>query len=287
MNPFDTLRHVTTATITTMLLKKGIRHCWMKGAMPLVRAGSGWSARPSRCASCRCARISPPRKLGQADLDPRGDRGDAGRLHRRRRRDGRHHRGHLRRHPGDADGASGVTALVTDGVIRDKAGVLDSQSADLLPGHRGAGLGQRADIRRLERADRVRRLRDLSGRRDRRRRRRRGGDPARTWSISSPTKARSTSATRAGWSARSSAAWRCPASIRRTTRPRRATRPNGRRRATPRQTSERRCSSCLSKILGFLTVPSNIILRAGVVGMLLLVTRFRARRAVGWCWAWC
>jgi regulator of RNase E activity RraA len=36
MNPFDVLRRVPTATITTMLLKKGIRHCWMKGAMPLT-----------------------------------------------------------------------------------------------------------------------------------------------------------------------------------------------------------------------------------------------------------
>src|ERR1700680_4298535 len=36
---YDVLRHVTTATITTMLLKKGIRHCWMKGAMPLVPNG--------------------------------------------------------------------------------------------------------------------------------------------------------------------------------------------------------------------------------------------------------
>ena len=36
---YDVLRRVTTATITTMLLKKGIRHCWMKGAMPLVPGG--------------------------------------------------------------------------------------------------------------------------------------------------------------------------------------------------------------------------------------------------------
>src|ERR1041385_3711026 len=36
---FDVLRHVTTATITTMLLKKGIRHCWIEGAMPLVPGG--------------------------------------------------------------------------------------------------------------------------------------------------------------------------------------------------------------------------------------------------------
>jgi regulator of RNase E activity RraA len=36
MNPFEVLCRVPTATITTMLLKKGIRHCWMKGAMPLA-----------------------------------------------------------------------------------------------------------------------------------------------------------------------------------------------------------------------------------------------------------
>jgi regulator of RNase E activity RraA len=36
---FDVLRRVTTATVTTMLLKKGIRHCWMKGAMPLAPGG--------------------------------------------------------------------------------------------------------------------------------------------------------------------------------------------------------------------------------------------------------
>jgi regulator of RNase E activity RraA len=36
---FDVLRKVTTATITTMLLKKGIRRCWMKGPKPLVLGG--------------------------------------------------------------------------------------------------------------------------------------------------------------------------------------------------------------------------------------------------------
>src|SRR5712692_11704702 len=36
---FDILRHVTTATITTMLLKKGIRRCWMNGPKPLVPGG--------------------------------------------------------------------------------------------------------------------------------------------------------------------------------------------------------------------------------------------------------
>ena len=36
---FEILRKVTTATITTMLLKKGIRRCWMNGPKPLVPEG--------------------------------------------------------------------------------------------------------------------------------------------------------------------------------------------------------------------------------------------------------
>src|SRR5574337_373781 len=36
----DILKNVTTGTITTMLLKKGIRHAWMKGAMPLGFSGT-------------------------------------------------------------------------------------------------------------------------------------------------------------------------------------------------------------------------------------------------------
>src|SRR6516225_7488158 len=36
---FEILRNVTTATITTMLLKKGIRRCWMNGPKPLVPGG--------------------------------------------------------------------------------------------------------------------------------------------------------------------------------------------------------------------------------------------------------
>lgn len=39
MSALDDLRNVTTGTITTMLLKRGIRHSWMKGAMPLVTGG--------------------------------------------------------------------------------------------------------------------------------------------------------------------------------------------------------------------------------------------------------
>ena len=36
---FEILRNVTTATITTMLLKKGIRRCWMNGPKSLVPGG--------------------------------------------------------------------------------------------------------------------------------------------------------------------------------------------------------------------------------------------------------
>jgi len=35
----DALQAVTTATLTTVLLKKGIRRCWMRGPMPRFAAG--------------------------------------------------------------------------------------------------------------------------------------------------------------------------------------------------------------------------------------------------------
>ncbi len=43
---FDVLKHVTTATITTMLLKKGIRRCWMSGPKPLVPQGERKASYP-------------------------------------------------------------------------------------------------------------------------------------------------------------------------------------------------------------------------------------------------
>src|SRR3989304_8776279 len=39
ISTLETLRNVTTGTIPTMLLKKGIRHSWMAGAMPLGFSG--------------------------------------------------------------------------------------------------------------------------------------------------------------------------------------------------------------------------------------------------------
>jgi regulator of RNase E activity RraA len=122
---FDVLRHVTTATITTMLLKKGIRRCWMHGPMPLVPNGQrlvgpaftlrfvpvredlatpeSWSkpistrgaieAMPEGCIAVADAMGTPTA----------GIFGDILVMRMMRRN---------------------VTALVTDGVVRDKAGVL-------------------------------------------------------------------------------------------------------------------------------------------------------------------
>lgn len=39
MSALEILKQVTTGTVTTMLLKKGIRRTWMQGAMPLVPGG--------------------------------------------------------------------------------------------------------------------------------------------------------------------------------------------------------------------------------------------------------
>jgi regulator of RNase E activity RraA len=125
MNPFDTLRRVPTATITTMLLKKGIRHCWMKGAMPLAAnkervVGPAFTLRfvPVRedlatpeswgkPISTRAAiEAMPAGCVAVADamgVTTAGIFGDILVMRMARR---------------------GVTALVTDGVIRDKVGVL-------------------------------------------------------------------------------------------------------------------------------------------------------------------
>jgi regulator of RNase E activity RraA len=120
-----TLQSVTTATITTMLLKKGIRRCWMRGPMPLARAGKrlvgpAFTLRfvPARedlatpeswgnPISTRAAiEAMPEGCIAVADamgITSAGIFGDILTMRMQRR---------------------GVTALVTDGVIRDKVGVL-------------------------------------------------------------------------------------------------------------------------------------------------------------------
>ena len=56
----------------------------------------------------------------------------------------------------------GVAALVTDGVVRDLAGVLGTGLPVWCQRHRGAALGRRAHLRRLAGADRLRRRRGLA-----------------------------------------------------------------------------------------------------------------------------
>jgi regulator of RNase E activity RraA len=122
---YDVLRRVTTATITTMLLKKGIRHCWLKGAMPLAPTGKrlvgpaftlrfvpvredlatpeSWGKPISTRAAIEdmpegCVAVADAMGVKTAGIF-----GDILVMRMARR---------------------GVIALVTDGVIRDKAGVV-------------------------------------------------------------------------------------------------------------------------------------------------------------------
>jgi regulator of RNase E activity RraA len=125
---FDVLRHVTTATITTMLLKKGIRRCWMNGPKPLVPGGKRLVgpaftlrfvparedlATPESWAKPISTRgaieAMPEGCIAVADamgIATAGIFGDI-LIERMKRR--------------------GVTALVTDGAVRDKTGVLKTQ----------------------------------------------------------------------------------------------------------------------------------------------------------------
>lgn len=124
---FDALAGVTTATLTTILLKKGLRNVWIRGAFPLAAGtprvvGRAFTVRfiparedlatPAAWASPKSSRAAIEAMPGGciAVVDAMGMR-DAGiwgdilcaRMARR-----------------------GVAALVTDGVLRDLAGVLST-----------------------------------------------------------------------------------------------------------------------------------------------------------------
>ncbi len=125
---YDKLRHVTTATITTILLKKGIRRCWMNGPKPLVPGGErligpAFTLRfvPARedlatpeswgkPISTRAAiEAMPDGVIAVADamgVTGAGIFGDILVMRMKKR---------------------GASALVTDGAVRDKAGVLATQ----------------------------------------------------------------------------------------------------------------------------------------------------------------
>jgi regulator of RNase E activity RraA len=124
---FEILRKVSTATITTMLLRKGIRRCWMNGPRPLVPTGSRIVGRAFTL------RFIPVRE-DLATIESWGNPVST--------------RAAIEAMPegavvvGDAMGVSGagifgdilcarmqkrnVAALVTDGAVRDRAGVLRS-----------------------------------------------------------------------------------------------------------------------------------------------------------------
>ena len=129
-NPLDettlqTLRGISTATITTVLLKRGLRNLWMRGARPLRAgqprlAGRAFTLRfvparedlatPASWASPRSTRAAveamPPGAIVVADAMRTTDAGIFGDILCQRM---------VQR---------GVAALVTDGVVRDAAGVL-------------------------------------------------------------------------------------------------------------------------------------------------------------------
>jgi regulator of RNase E activity RraA len=121
----QTLRGISTATITTVLLKKGLRNLWMRGARPLRAgqsrlAGRAFTLRfvparedlatPASWASPRSTRAAveavPPGAIVVADAMGTTDAGIFGDILCQRM---------VQR---------GVAALVTDGVVRDAAGVL-------------------------------------------------------------------------------------------------------------------------------------------------------------------
>ena len=121
------LRHITTATITTVLLKKGIRRTWMKGPQALAErqertAGRAFTLRfvPAREDLATPASWSSPRSTRAAIeempegciavIDAMGctDAGVFGDILSQRMK------------------VRGVAGLVTDGVMRDKVGVLET-----------------------------------------------------------------------------------------------------------------------------------------------------------------
>ena len=123
----DALKPVSTATITTVLLKHGLRRVWMRGTRPIRPGqprtiGRAFTLRfiPAREDLATPASWSSPRSTRAAieETPPGCVIG--------RRRDGGDGRGHLRRHPVRADQQRGVAGLVTDGVVRDIAGVLNT-----------------------------------------------------------------------------------------------------------------------------------------------------------------
>jgi len=129
LNPeiIDTLKRVTTATLTTVLLKKGLRNVWMRGTRPLrpdqprqvgraftlrfvparedLATPASWGAPISTRAAIEAMPEGVVAVVGALGVTDAGIFGDilCARMQKR-----------------------GVAALVTDGVVRDLPGVLDT-----------------------------------------------------------------------------------------------------------------------------------------------------------------
>lgn len=124
-NAIETLRQVSTATITTILLKKGLRNVWMRGTKPLkpgqsrivgpaftlrfvparedLATPASWASPISTRAAIEAMPEGAVAVVDAMGVDDAGIFGDilCARMAKR-----------------------GVAALVTDGVVRDVAGVL-------------------------------------------------------------------------------------------------------------------------------------------------------------------
>ena len=129
LNPevIETLKRVTTATLTTVLLKKGLRNVWMRGTRPLrpdqprqvgraftlrfvparedLATPASWGAPISTRAAIEAMPEGVVAVVGALGVTDAGIFGDilCTRMQKR-----------------------GVAALVTDGVVRDLSGVLDT-----------------------------------------------------------------------------------------------------------------------------------------------------------------
>ncbi|ABE42687.1 ribonuclease activity regulator RraA [Polaromonas sp. JS666] len=129
LNPevIETLKRITTATLTTVLLKKGLRNVWMRGTRPLrpdqprqvgraftlrfvparedLATPASWGAPISTRAAIEAMPEGVVAVVGALGVTDAGIFGDilCARMQKR-----------------------GVAALVTDGVVRDLSGVLDT-----------------------------------------------------------------------------------------------------------------------------------------------------------------
>ena len=159
----EALKGVSTATITTLLVRKGLRNIWMRGPKPQREGqerlvGPAFTLRfiPARedlattdaWSSPRSTRAAieemPPGCLVVASTPGVTDAGIFGDILCARM---------VKR---------GVAGLITDGVLRDIAGVRSTGLPVWSQWLRGAALRLRTAVRRLAGADRLRRRRRLS-----------------------------------------------------------------------------------------------------------------------------